>query len=450
MANPKIDSIRLSGSDKTFDIDLPYTATPSIAGLTTSELTVNGISTLADVKAFGEIQLIDGANETAITLSRTGTGSSNIFTIDATHQPKINISYQDLTFSGTNTLIHSDTSVSIDSGSSIEISASTGAHVHGTNVLDLNSSKKIYLTAENIDPSVSTSIRLLAKRIGLLENFTDNVSPIGGVILKDGALNITMSATPSTGASDFKFIGDKDNAQITIGYTNMGYNRISTNPAIVFKYPESSDNGFAGIISLYKDSLHNRSLRIGSRDTTASMGTYYCLDVGDAGFTVDYQENPWTEDNSNLINILTVDKNGVKVNKSNYQHNLVAIPTTSTTTISAASQLNPTPSRVTVNYLTADYFISNRCLLLIPTSAIDDSPKGNVYEYMRTDQQKKNIYLSIPCYKTAYIYYTDANSITLYYYQSASASAMTSLDLTSTIKDYGSLYFSNISIITLG
>lgn len=389
MANTKIDSIKLAGSTETFDIDLPRTATPSIAGLTTSYLTVTGSTIIA----------------------------SNGF---------------------------------------ISMNASTVTNIKGTNLLNLASQKRINITAVSTSTS-SPSIALTAAditltaqhQIGLLESFTSNSSPTGGVILKDGALNLTMSATSSTSVSSAQFIGNKDNAQITIGYTNIGYNRISTNPAIVFKYPESSDNGFAGIISLFKDTRQKQSLRIGSRDTTASMGTYYCLDIGDAGFTVDYQENPWTEDDHALINLLTVDKNGLTFNKSNYMHNLVATPKTYTTTISAASQLDPTPSRVTVNYLTADYFISNRCLLLIPTLASGDSPQGTIYTYMRTDLQKKNIYLSIPCYKIAYIYYTDANSITLYYYQSASSSAMTSLDLTSTIKNYGSLYFSNISIITL-
>ena len=160
MANPKIDSIKLSGSDKTFDIDLPYTATPSVTSLTTSELSVDGVSTLGDVKAFGEIQLIDAANETAINLSRTGTGSNNIFNIDATHQPKIDVSYQDLTFSGTNTRIHSDTSVSIDSSKSIRINASGVTHVTAINLLNLASQKTIALHVTNPDFSSNTSISL--------------------------------------------------------------------------------------------------------------------------------------------------------------------------------------------------------------------------------------------------------------------------------------------------
>ena len=42
MANQKIDSIKLSGSTEIYDLDLPKTATPSIAGLTTGYLTVTG------------------------------------------------------------------------------------------------------------------------------------------------------------------------------------------------------------------------------------------------------------------------------------------------------------------------------------------------------------------------------------------------------------------------
>lgn len=47
MANSKIDSLKVGNS--TYDITLPVDATPTIASLTTSTLTVKGTSNLTDV-----------------------------------------------------------------------------------------------------------------------------------------------------------------------------------------------------------------------------------------------------------------------------------------------------------------------------------------------------------------------------------------------------------------
>ena len=80
MANPKIDSIRLSGSNKTFDIDLPYTATPSIAGLT-----VTGSSNLTDVSISKTLKVnvlttLDENNGSTIMLSNGDTSISGVYT----------------------------------------------------------------------------------------------------------------------------------------------------------------------------------------------------------------------------------------------------------------------------------------------------------------------------------------------------------------------------------
>lgn len=109
MANTKIDSIKLAGSTETFDIDLPKTATPSIAGLTVN-------------------------------------GSVNI--------------------SGDNPIIHGNTSLNITSDKRITINASTITDIGGANAVNLYSSKRINLTAENSDTSFNTVIGLAASHIG--------------------------------------------------------------------------------------------------------------------------------------------------------------------------------------------------------------------------------------------------------------------------------------------
>ena len=80
MANPKIDSIRLSGSDKTFDIDLPHTATPSI-----TSLNVTGSSNLTDVTISKTLKVnmlttIDENNGSNIVLSSGNTTVNGVYT----------------------------------------------------------------------------------------------------------------------------------------------------------------------------------------------------------------------------------------------------------------------------------------------------------------------------------------------------------------------------------
>lgn len=106
MANTKIDSIKLAGSTKTFDIDLPSTATPNIAGLTTSGLTVNG----------------------------------------------------SITISGDNPLIHSDTSVSITGSTSISINAAGKTTIEAGSALELYSPKRIYITASDTATGTSRTV----------------------------------------------------------------------------------------------------------------------------------------------------------------------------------------------------------------------------------------------------------------------------------------------------
>ena len=81
MANTKIDSIKLSGSTEIYDIDLPSTATPSIAGLTTSGLSVNG-NLIVNAAS-------DGANYINLIGTTSATLSSNITTIQGTNSVNI-------------------------------------------------------------------------------------------------------------------------------------------------------------------------------------------------------------------------------------------------------------------------------------------------------------------------------------------------------------------------
>ena len=106
MANTKIDSIKLSGSTKIYDIDLPKTATPSIAGLTTSGLTVNG----------------------------------------------------SITVSGDTPIIHSDTVMNITGSSSISINAAGKTTIEAGRELELYSPRRIHITASDTATGTITTI----------------------------------------------------------------------------------------------------------------------------------------------------------------------------------------------------------------------------------------------------------------------------------------------------
>ena len=117
MANTKIDSIKLAGSTKTFDIDLPSTATPSIAGLTTSGLTVNG----------------------------------------------------SITISGDNPLIHSDTVINITGSSSISINAAGKTTIEAGKQIELYSPRRIHITAsDTATGTISTVLGLKATNINIM------------------------------------------------------------------------------------------------------------------------------------------------------------------------------------------------------------------------------------------------------------------------------------------
>lgn len=118
MANTKIDSIKLAGSTKTFDIDLPSTATPNIAELTTSGLTVNG----------------------------------------------------SITISGDTPLIHSDTVMNI-TGNVISLNSQARMDIHSDTALRLSAKNRLFLTAINeSDSTVRTFMSLKASSI----NFTSD------------------------------------------------------------------------------------------------------------------------------------------------------------------------------------------------------------------------------------------------------------------------------------
>ena len=106
MANTKIDSIKLSGSTKIYDIDLPSTATPNIAGLTTSGLTVNG----------------------------------------------------SITVSGDTPIIHSDTVMNITGSSSISINAAGKTTIEAGRELELYSPRRIHITASDTATGTITTI----------------------------------------------------------------------------------------------------------------------------------------------------------------------------------------------------------------------------------------------------------------------------------------------------
>lgn len=118
MANTKIDSIKLAGSTKTFDIDLPSTATPSIAGLTTSGLTVNG----------------------------------------------------SITISGNNPLIHSDAVMNI-TGNVISLNSQARMDIHSDTVLRLSATNRLFLTAiKESDSTVRTFMSLKASSINFISD----------------------------------------------------------------------------------------------------------------------------------------------------------------------------------------------------------------------------------------------------------------------------------------
>ena len=140
MANTKIDSIKLSGSTETYDLDLPSTATPNIAGLTTSGLSVNGnltvtgSSNLTNANIAGNIKIFDPTDgeSAAMNLYRAGTGSDNTFVVDASLQPKLRVNYKDLGFQGETALIQGTGSVNIKSNESVFIgSENTFVNVGG-------------------------------------------------------------------------------------------------------------------------------------------------------------------------------------------------------------------------------------------------------------------------------------------------------------------------------
>ena len=157
MANTKIDSIKLSGSTEIYDLDLPSTATPNIAGLTTSglsingDLTVTGSSNLTNANIAGNIKIFDPTEgeSAAINAYRAGTGSDNTFVIDASLQPKLRVNYKDLGFQGETALIQGTNSVNITSSGPISISSnSTFANV-GDGVIELSTIGGIKLNSHS-------------------------------------------------------------------------------------------------------------------------------------------------------------------------------------------------------------------------------------------------------------------------------------------------------------
>ena len=91
MANTKIDSIKLAGSTETFDIDLPKTATPTIAGLS-----VTGSSNLTDIYLKENRKLIASKNNTFdltdSNIRLIGSTSLNFLTSNLTRTGLINYS----------------------------------------------------------------------------------------------------------------------------------------------------------------------------------------------------------------------------------------------------------------------------------------------------------------------------------------------------------------------
>ena len=131
MANTKIDSIKLSGSTEIYDLDLPSTATPNIARLTTSGLSVNG-----------NLTVTSSSNLTDVTISKT-LKVNMLTTIDENNGSNIVLSSGNTTVNGVYTYVKG-----------------TNTRIYGDNFIHLSTtgnSSTVSMNSPNINLSVALS-----------------------------------------------------------------------------------------------------------------------------------------------------------------------------------------------------------------------------------------------------------------------------------------------------
>ena len=150
MANTKIDSIKLSESTEIYDLDLPSTATPNIAGLSTGYLTVTGSTSIS-----GDPIYITGTNSVNVTGSVISMSSQS------------------------RTDIHADTLLKLSANGRIQITASNSTStantliaIGATNINFAPYSQAMF----NLPSTTSTATRKSTIKLNTNE-FIDNNSP---------------------------------------------------------------------------------------------------------------------------------------------------------------------------------------------------------------------------------------------------------------------------------
>lgn len=220
MANPKIDSIQFSGSTTKYDINLPTTATPSIAGLT-----VNGNITIPVSDAGVETNTLYVNNIKANNLDYP-----EAFTIWGPGSTDTNLYYIDLSEDGFITLM-SPQGITLRSGSP-DVSV-----VQGTNTISFPSKAGTVALTSDVDKKQDklvsgTNIRTL-----------NNASLLGS-----GNINTLKMTALHTGDTiqGAKFFGPSTNPtehftvlfdEFFINQNEVYNKRVSFNSSSSFKYP---------------------------------------------------------------------------------------------------------------------------------------------------------------------------------------------------------------------
>ena len=219
MANTKIDSIKLSGSTEIYDIDLPSTATPSIAGLTTSELTVNG-----NVTTSGDTATINGNTSVSVTgsvISLSSRGRTNIYTdtiIELNAYNRVMITASNTTQSTYNTMLslratninfvpYNQAVFSLPPTASTTTRKSTISLVT-SEFVDNNSPCISLLNYMGSTVSVTGKIGITPTQgIGLLKLYNGSAGNNTYLTVSDNGVH--MGVTYSTGYSTFATFGEK-------------------------------------------------------------------------------------------------------------------------------------------------------------------------------------------------------------------------------------------------
>ena len=223
MANTKIDSIKLSGSTETYDLDLPSTATPNIAGLSTGYLTVTGSTSIS-----GDPIYITGTNSVNITGS----------TISMSSQSK--------------TEIHADTLLRLSANGRIQITASNSTStantliaIGATNINFAPYSQAMF----NLPSTTSTATRKSIIKLNTNE-FIDNNSPcisLTNYTTDSTSVNGKIGITPTQGIGLLKIfdgsVGNNTYLTVDDSRVNMGIVDVSTN-TLAATFATFSENSF--------------------------------------------------------------------------------------------------------------------------------------------------------------------------------------------------------------